>query len=714
MEKCSLRVAEHTLPPGKILLVDDDPDFCARMVCTLRAAGLDCQVAQDGWEALEVIRSRDVALVLTDVVMPRLDGFELCRLLKNDDRTATIPVVLISGYFTSEVVEEIGRQLGAVAVLPKSLGVEAILAKAVAARCTGVVAGNGSERQSEPMALEKAESDARWGVHHQAVSLGTLIRTLGQLGRSLADYRDWKEFVAQVPSYLRQSVNCDAGIIFLKERGVANPLGLVETFRWGLPDCLEPLGERAQQSQPLGGQLVFLPQWREAYKVSHTESKCLALEAGIRSAAYLPMRVQGETLGVLALGWRKEHEFIPTEADFLAAIADLLAVGLYNAQLYSDSCQNQERFQALFDNVPDLGCLIDREGIILTANKMVESLLGVPPDQVVGRNWLALLAEEEQSAAQAAFEELLTTHLLRDFETCVRAADGSSRRVSITAAIISSADSPRATACLIMRDLSQRLALEGALLQAQKMRVLGQLAGGVAHEFNNLLAGLSGYVELARLRLRKGESAEGYLERMLQLSERAGQFTRQLLNFSRPPQAEQSVLDLNTLVKEEVEGWLTLLGKLVSVRTELSPVALKVSGDRGQLAQMLLNLCLNARDAMPAGGEITVSTERVTLGKQECTRHSGRHPGCYALLQVRDTGAGIEEKILHQIFHPFFSTKPGGQGTGLGLTVVYSVVERHRGWIEVETQSGQGTSFHVYLPLTNSLVPAPTLSLIHI
>lgn len=252
-----------------------------------------------------------------------------------------------------------------------------------------------------------------------------------------------------------------------------------------------------------------------------------------------------------------------------------------------------------------------------------------------------------------------------------------------------------------LESTTRQQAIEQALLQAQSWKALGQLVGGIAHEFNNLLAGLAGYVELARLRLRKGESTEAYLDKMMQLGERGTRLTRQLLSFSRPPKPEQALLDLNRLIGEEAEGWRVLIGKSIEVKPTLSGESLTIFGDRGQLAQLLLNLCLNARDAMPNGGQLLIGTRGIGLTESDCSPTSRRRPGLFAVLQVRDTGIGIPEKTLERIFDPFFTTKPLGQGTGLGLSIVQSVVDSHQGWIEVSSQIGVGTCFEIYLPLRN-------------
>ena len=246
------------------------------------------------------------------------------------------------------------------------------------------------------------------------------------------------------------------------------------------------------------------------------------------------------------------------------------------------------------------------------------------------------------------------------------------------------------------------------LLQAQRMEAVGRLAGGVAHDFNNLLTAISGYAELLLATLTDGGPPDHQSRQMVladlqeirRAAERARGVTQQLLAFSRRQVLEPRVIDLNVLV-ENIEKMLhRLIGENIRFRTIFSPSLWRVLADPGQLEQVILNLAINARDAMPTGGRLTIETYNVTLDGALADEYAGGRPGEYVVLIVNDTGTGIDEELLPHIFEPFFTTKEEGQGTGLGLATVYGIVTQSNGFIEAESKPGRGTTFRVFLPRT--------------
>ncbi|MFQ5742322.1 MAG: ATP-binding protein, partial [Acidobacteriota bacterium] len=254
------------------------------------------------------------------------------------------------------------------------------------------------------------------------------------------------------------------------------------------------------------------------------------------------------------------------------------------------------------------------------------------------------------------------------------------------------------TVHLYGRDTTERTVLERRLQQTQKMESLGQLAGGIAHDFNNLLLVINGSAELARGAILDQKAARRDVERILNASRQAAKLTRQLLAFSRKQPLEQKVIDLDATVSEIDEMLQRLIGDEVELVTTSRAASARVLADPGQLEQVLMNLVLNARDAMPAGGTVRIETENVILDEGFEEGNGVMKPGPYALLKVSDTGYGMDEATRQRIFEPFFTTKTEGQGTGLGLASVYGIVKQHDGYIWVESEVGRGTTFSVYLP----------------
>jgi signal transduction histidine kinase/ActR/RegA family two-component response regulator len=251
----------------------------------------------------------------------------------------------------------------------------------------------------------------------------------------------------------------------------------------------------------------------------------------------------------------------------------------------------------------------------------------------------------------------------------------------------------------------ERKLLEEQFRQSQKMEAFGQLAGGVAHDFNNILGVIQGYVHLLMMdeQQRSPDDEQG-LKQILSSAERAASLTRQLLMFSRRQEAMLKPVLLRDSIDDLAKMLRRLIGEHIQLQIRQAPALPLINADAGMMDQVVMNLVVNARDAMPKGGEITISTEAVAVDREHALRNSEARVGPHACLSVRDTGSGISRDVLPRIFEPFFTTKEVGKGTGLGLATVYGIVKQHQGWIEVESQLGVGTVFKVFLPAVTPAV----------
>ena len=256
--------------------------------------------------------------------------------------------------------------------------------------------------------------------------------------------------------------------------------------------------------------------------------------------------------------------------------------------------------------------------------------------------------------------------------------------------------------------------IHAQLLQAQKMESIGTLAGGIAHDFNNLLTVIQGYTELAMMKLDETDPLYRNLRHIRHASTRAANLTRQLLLFSRKQPMDLTPLNINRTVENLLKMLNRLIGEDVAINTDLEPDLWTVRADAGNIEQVITNLAVNARDAMPEGGKLTIKTENVTLDEEDCRTIPEARPGKFVCLSVEDTGVGMDKAILARIFEPFFTTKEPEVGTGLGLSVVYGIVKQHEGWINVYSEPGQGSTFKVYLPAVSVKLedePKGTISL---
>ena len=244
--------------------------------------------------------------------------------------------------------------------------------------------------------------------------------------------------------------------------------------------------------------------------------------------------------------------------------------------------------------------------------------------------------------------------------------------------------------------------LEKQLRQAQKMEAVGVLAGGVAHDFNNLLTAIHGYTDLAISEVEEDSTLHNKLQQVQRAAERAATLTRQLLLFSRKQDIEKKLINMNTTIDDMLKMLFRMIGEDIAVETKFGEGIYSVEADIGNIEQILMNLVVNARDAMPEGGRLTISTENAILSEKDCRTMHNAKPGEYIRVSISDTGTGMDEETLQHIFDPFYTTKGEGKGTGLGLSIVYGIVKQHEGWINVYSEPGTGTTFKIYLQATKS------------
>ncbi len=346
-------------------------------------------------------------------------------------------------------------------------------------------------------------------------------------------------------------------------------------------------------------------------------------------------------------------------------------------------CEQQMR--AIFDGSFDAMLLLDDRRRCVDANPSACKLLGLALQKLTGREWSVLIDGIDHDA---------TWHLLEQQGTAagdarISAPGGGLRHVEFTARGKILPDRH----LLVFRDLTDRETLEAQFRQAQKMEAVGRLAGGVAHDFNNMLTGIRGYTELLLKRMKKDDPLRDYVAQIQEAGDRAAMTTQQLLAFSRRQVLQPKVLVINAVVNEMVKLMRRLIGEDIVLEMDLAPDLAPTRADPGQLGQILLNLAVNARDAMPDGGKLTVRTANANFGDS-----ANLSWGAYVLLEVADTGCGMNEEVQAHIFEPFFTTKEQDKGTGLGLATVYGIVNQSGGFIDVASKPGAGSSFRIYLP----------------
>ncbi|MBI2948561.1 MAG: PAS domain-containing protein [Verrucomicrobia bacterium] len=321
---------------------------------------------------------------------------------------------------------------------------------------------------------------------------------------------------------------------------------------------------------------------------------------------------------------------------------------------------------------------------------------------------------EDRLTVENAFEVALYRRSRFTIEHRILRPDGSERLVCERAEFLLDAAGKAVQLAGTVQDITEQRHLETQLRHSQKMDAIGQLAAGVAHDFNNILTIIQGHASLLYDLCRSNPEQTDMLQQITQAAERAALLTGQLLLFSRKRVMQPCRLDLNDVVKSWTNVLGRLLGEKITLQFNLTPNLPEIEGDPAMIEQILMNLAVNARDAMPQGGALTIRTAAAVLDESAGRTNPEARSGCFVRLSVADTGCGIDPAVLPRIFEPFFTTKPLGKGTGLGLSTVYGIVRQHSGWIEVESEAGQGTEFKILLPIaakTSALAtPAPSLS----
>ncbi len=338
----------------------------------------------------------------------------------------------------------------------------------------------------------------------------------------------------------------------------------------------------------------------------------------------------------------------------------------------------------------------------------IARIMGYDPAEALGPTWWTdRLHPEDRDPVLAAVPSILSRDHLA-FEYRFRHKDGSYHWIHDEARLTRDAGGRPVEVFGSWVDITERKGLEMQLLQAQKMEAVGQLAGGVAHDFNNVLTAIAGYAELLREDLPGEDARRGDLEEILRATDRAAALTRQLLAFSRRQVLAPRVLDLNTVVASVDNMLGRLIGADVELRTALAPELGAVRADPGQLEQVIMNLVVNARDAMPRGGKLTIETANAELDESYALEHPAVVAGPYVMLAVSDSGVGMDAATQARIFEPFFTTKEKGKGTGLGLATVYGIVKQSGGNIWLYSEPGRGTTFKIYLPRVDQPLELPT------
>src|SRR6185503_14665403 len=539
---------------------------------------------------------------------------------------------------------------------------------------------------------------------------------LADLSRTIGGTLDLETVLRRVAEAARELCRSDGAVVGLRVPGTDT----VRLRYWTAPwyDTLTETSVRPGEG--LGGRVLLERRpmrtgddLREP-GVGDRYHECIR-RLGISAQMAVPVLIEERAEGLLYVDNRSARAFTDQDEAILMRLAAQAALAIRNAQLFADEQlargtaerlvralrESQERFQFVARATNDAVWDWDLVSDALWWNEGVSTLFGYPPEQI-GPDiawWYETIHPDDRERVKtdinAAVERGAESW---SAEYRYRRADGSYAHVFDRGYVLHDGDGRPTRMIGAMMDITQRRELEEELRQAQKMEAVGRLAGGVAHDFNNLLTIITGRAHLVLGRLKADDPVRRSIEVIQKTADRAAGLTRQLLAFSRKQVLQRKVLDLNALVAEVSTMLRRLIGEDVNLLVTAGPSAGRVNADPAQLEQALMNLAVNARDAMPSGGTLGLETDLVRLGAAPPDRPDALPPGPYAVLRVIDTGTGMDAATQARIFEPFFTTKEPGKGTGLGLSMVHGIVRQHGGAIHVRSVMGGGTTFEIYLP----------------
>jgi len=415
----------------------------------------------------------------------------------------------------------------------------------------------------------------------------------------------------------------------------------------------------------------------------------------------VPLKVGDEIIGLVGVqSYTDRNAYGDREREVLEFVASQIGLFLKHKQAEIELRESENRYRTIFENTGVATVIIEEDTTLSFVNRQFERLSGFQKSEIEhNKSWTEFVVQED-------LERMQSYHTLRrenpveapnQYEFRFQDRDGETKHILLTVAVIPGTKKSVAS----LSDVSDQRRLEEQLKQAQKLEALGQLTGGVAHDFNNLLTVIQGNAELLDMEDDITQAQSALVHQILNAAQRAARMTKQLLLFSRKETMVFTSLDLNQTIGELLKMLKRLIGEDVVIKTDLTENIWTIEGDEGNLEQVIMNLAVNARDAMPKGGELILKTENIELSNDEAQGIPDAKAGRAVRLVLKDTGVGMEKGILDRIFDPFFSTKQQGKGTGLGLSVVYGIVKKHDGWITVDSEKGVGTTFNLYFPVAS-------------
>jgi len=677
-----------------ILIVDDDREHCDNLVDILEEEGYQIVTAGTCAEAEAIIPVRRPAIALIDLKLPDGSGTALISRIKEIVPDCVCVIATAYGNLDS-AIDALGQ--GAYQYLQKPLRPRELLSL-LARACEMIHLREERARAQQALRVRNAELE----------DINARLRRMVESSRGLAACSSSGQIGPLLLEEFAHTMAAEGGSLYMCSKAglaLAHHLGADE-----VPDFI---------AYPLRGCSVFehALRTREPLYINDIQKQREVMPSGgtaYRDGSLLVFPLPDDTGGIIAiltLHNKSKPPFTPQDLELGRIFASFSSETLRATRALEALRESEERYRLLAENVDDVIWTADAGMTLTYVSQSVMRLLGYAPEELMQGPPRRALSPVSFTRASDAFTGLITRSeagqepgdLTIEIEHLRK--DGSAVWSESKVKVVRDASTGRIGLLGVTRDISDRKRAEAdresmyaQLLQAQKMEAIGVLAAGLAHDFNNLLTTIKGYVDLTLLQADEEEPVRVNLMHVHDAAIKAAELTRQLLLFSRKQPMQQNVINLNRSVEIMLKMVRRLLPENITVETGFAPELHSVNADPGSVEQIIMNLVVNARDAMPQGGTITITTGNVDLSQADCRRMPESYPGRFIKLTVSDTGTGMDESTLCHLFEPFYTTKAPGTGTGLGLAVVYGIIVQHKGWIHVESAPGHGSTFTMFLP----------------
>ncbi|MDP3049570.1 MAG: PAS domain S-box protein [Thermodesulfovibrionales bacterium] len=628
------------LSPHKILVVDDEERIRKSLSGLLQDNGYEVITAGNGLECLQIMSAQHFDLVILDIIMPEMSGIEVLEWIKENYKDTE--VIIITGYADKE--------------------------KAIAAFRLGVYDFIEKPFESKEILNTVTHCLSQMELRKE------VERKTADLVRAEEKYRDLYD---NAPD-MYHSIDKNGYIIELNQTE-ANALGY-------------------SKEELIGRHLTDI--FTEDSKKGFEEDFPVVLEKGSLSGLERQViRKDGCVIDVsinVSVVYDEKGEPVKTRA----IMRDITE----KKRMQKELAAEKERLLVTLCSIGDGVIATDREGEILLINKVAEELTGWTQKEAEGKpcsEVFHIINEKTRKIPEDPVTRVIRTGLIVGLanHTMLIARDGTERIIADSGAPIKDRDGNIIGVVLVFRDITEKRKMEEGLLKSSKLESVGILAGGIAHEFNNLLTVIIGYGNLLMAKMNENDPLKDNLDHILSAADRAANLTKSLLAFSRKHIIRPKPIDLNEIIKKVEKLLLRTIREDIELKTALIDRTLTVMADSIQIEQVLMNLAINAKDAMPDGGVLTIESGFEELDEIHTKTHGMKVPGSYAYISVKDTGIGINEKVQEKIFEPFFTTKEVGKGTGLGLAGAFGIIKQHNGNIEVYSEVGKGATFKIYLPI---------------